>query len=162
MDLTEAFRVAYDQARTSRDPSTQNGAVVFTYDDIEIGRGWNRPPSGLDIQPAVLKDRTARLDLMAHAEHNAILSALHKDSYRIEGGTIVCPWAACVPCARLIIEVGIIRVIRHAERMAHPGDWADEIARADQLLTRAGIGICDYSAHFGLLSIRVQGGAFAP
>jgi len=56
-----------------------------------------------------------------HAEENAILQAA-EEGKRVKGATLFCSMTPCYRCAKMIVTVGIVRVVAkrryHAERMS--------------------------------------------
>lgn len=136
-------------AEHSIDPSTQNGAVLVPVGTEEIRLiGFNHPCDGADVDLWHADDREYRLATSVHAELD-VVSKCAAFGYQTQGATLVCPWAACGPCALAIINARIRRLVRHKERMdaSREADrsWADTIKFADELLEDAGVEIVEYS-----------------
>lgn len=151
---------AYTEALKSPDPSTQNGAVILPVDTRVLVFGHNRPTKGLALTPGITRD--GRLTITEHAERSAIYAAARL-GIATEGALMVCPWSACVECARAIVEAGIVTLVRHAKVMARtPERWTESIALADSILTAGGVEIVLWHGHIGALPIRHNGEEFQP
>lgn len=101
----------------SRDPNTKVGAVVVSNEGGPIALGYNGFPAGIEDDER-LNDRDLKLDMIIHAEQNALLIA----GSRAKGASLFV-WGKpiCARCAVLIIQAGIERIIA-----THP---QDEIAQ---------------------------------
>lgn len=135
--LTEAVQAA---AELSHDPRTQNAALIVKIEPHSKSNilGVNRFPHGIKVRPERL-DPTVKLKYMEHAERSAIYAAARR-GLSVEGGTMYCPWFACVECSRAIICAGISRVVGlRKPRLITPDRWQKTIAEADELLSEAGI-----------------------
>jgi dCMP deaminase len=108
-DLTY-MRAAYFQAVNSPDVSTQNGAVLVSWDGSLVF-GYNSPPLGINHSYDRLTGES-KYDWIVHAEHSVIL---HSASQGIStfGATLYAPWIACIRCAVSLIQAGISRVVGH-------------------------------------------------
>lgn len=160
----EFMRAAYESARQSPDPSSQNGAVLI---GKSLVRGWN------EIHPALLldeenpstsyEDRDYKLRNVTHAEQAVIFTAARLGVYTVRS-TLVCPWAACVTCARFIVEAGVQTLVVHRQRMYCSSVWDDEIKRAFEVLIKAGVKVEWLDAVFDddSLAIRVSGKLWTP
>lgn len=148
---------AYILAQESKDPSTQNGALVLRAGGNRlsiIGSGVNALPKGVQDFPERW-ERPLKYQVVEHAERNAIF-----DSGSIPNGAImVAPWAACADCARAIIQSGISVLVRHKQASDRsPANWKESIGIADTMLQEAGVDVVDYDGvlnvggeHFRLL-----------
>lgn len=93
----------------SKDPSTQVGAVIAHPNKTIASVGYNGFPANVDDHPEWLADRTKKLQLMIHAEHNALRHCEHQN---ITGSTIyVYPLRPCIQCAHKIYNRGVTRVV---------------------------------------------------
>ena len=70
----------------SKDPSTKVGSVVVRHDKTVASVGFNGFPRGVADTEARLLDRSEKLDLIVHAEINA-LSVAHES---LSGCTLYC------------------------------------------------------------------------
>ena len=142
-DLDAAFRASYEVATFSPDPSTQNGAVLYDFNGVEIGRGCNNFPSGVDVKH--WHDREQKYPRVVHAEVAAILDAGRLGNSTI-GSVLVCPWAACSNCAKHIAYAGVSVLYRHpqeTDEIFATGRWHDECMLGDEIMREAGIALID-------------------
>ena len=95
-------------ANWSKDPNTKVGAVVVSQRGGAISLGYNGFPMGVEDSAERLEDGVLKLELVVHAEQNALISAGPK----AEGATIYV-WGkpVCARCAGSIIQAGIKRVV---------------------------------------------------
>jgi dCMP deaminase len=107
--------LAISLAKRSHCIKLQVGAVLAK-DTRIISIGYNGPPAGTyncDEQwPDIGCPRTATggCSLALHAEQNAILYALYNQA-SVKGATLYVTLSPCLPCARIIFTVGIVRVV---------------------------------------------------
>lgn len=130
------MQLACQVAAHSPDPSTQNGAVLVA-DARMAGQAWNEVPHCCGPWSAC--DDAFRRARTVHAETGAIYTAAATGA-RLRDAVMVCPWAACIPCALAIAAVGLRCLIVSHEHMqrAHPA-WDAQIAEALGMLQRAGV-----------------------
>lgn len=122
------LRMAREVSTWSKDPSTQVGAVIANYKRM-ISTGYNGFPSLVRDETELYADREKKLQLIVHAEVNAILNYERS----VKGCTLyVYPFMPCSNCAKLIIQAGIRRVVY---TYGTPADerWADEFAKSHEL-----------------------------
>ncbi len=112
------MRMAYVIAERSKDPSTQNGAVIATRDNVVVGLGYNGWPRGIGAS-ALPWEREGDFEktkyaYICHAEENAIYNsnAQTKDTKIY---TILFP---CNECAKAIIQNGIREVVYESDKYA--------------------------------------------
>lgn len=92
-------------ASWSKDPRKKCGAVVVG-DRQVLGIGYNGFPKGIQDTDKRLLDKSLKLQIVVHAEVNAILAANNA------GDTMyVYPQLPCGQCMGLIIQAGIKRVV---------------------------------------------------
>lgn len=91
----------------SKDPNSKVGAVVVTNEGGAIALGYNGFPAGIEDDKR-LDNRDLKLDMITHAEQNALLIA----GSRAKGASLYV-WGKpiCARCAVLIIQAGIERII---------------------------------------------------
>lgn len=144
------LELAYREALNSRDPSTQNGALIVSpsgYNNI-LTWAYNRFPKGVE-ETGERWERPLKYQVIEHAERNAIFN-LARSGISTKDKVLVCPWAACADCARAIVQSGISILIRHKQASERsPGTWIDSIAIADQMMHEAGVEIIDYDGKVG-------------
>ena len=142
---TEVYLLAaYEAAKNSPDPSTQNGAcipIVLNYDDPQgellITACNEFPPSVLN-KPERL-DRPLKYNFIEHAERNVIFKTA-REGFSTRNTTMYVPWFACSDCARAIICSGVKRVVGHKQMMDKtPVRWRESIDIALIMLEEAGI-----------------------
>ncbi len=133
--LRNAYRLA---ELCSDDPNTKNGAILISTDGRVIGTGVNRFPTGVKVTPERLQ-KPLKYEFMEHAERNAIFDACRRGENTM-GSTLYCPWYACAPCARAIIEAGIVRIIGHKQIFDRtPAHWLETIAIGNEMFLDAGV-----------------------
>lgn len=161
MDPEFLLVYAYAVAQESKDPSTQNAALIVSGDKILVSAP-NEFPAGIKDAPARW-ERPAKYTYVEHAERNVIYNAA-RHGYPTGGTTMVCPWAACPDCARAIIQAGISHLVVHQQALDRtPDRWRSEIGIADDLLDEAGVRISRISAFLNFAgSIRHCGKPFHP
>jgi dCMP deaminase len=88
-------------------PEAKVGAVIVDSLGSVIALGYNGFPKGIEDDDRLI-DKQTKLDMIVHAEANALLIAGH----RARGGTIyVVGKPVCSRCAGLIIQSGITRIV---------------------------------------------------
>lgn len=112
------MRMARVIALRSKDPSTQNGAVVATPDNIVVGLGYNGWPRGIEVN-ALPWEREGDFEktkyaYVCHAEENAIYNA-NAQTKETKIYTTLFP---CNECAKTIIQNGIKEVIYESDKYA--------------------------------------------
>lgn len=137
------LRAAYHEATRSKDPSTQNGAVLVHPVVGIIGVGCNRFALGVAETAERLNDRALKYPRVCHAEEGALWDAVRLgNAYYIKDSTLYVVWYACEHCAIAIIESGVRRVVGHLQ---HPGvahqhsKWAAFVAVGLEMLNEAGV-----------------------
>lgn len=150
---------AYTVARFSKDPSSQNGAILLTT-ERDSCQGYNHIYTGI---PEEYDDREIKYQRIEHAERDAIYEAA-EFGFATKGATLYCPWVACRDCARGIIGAGISRVVAHQQRMdLDPRNWGDSINDALGWLVSAGIKLDYYDGPIsGANPILVSGRLWSP
>lgn len=161
LDWARLLRDAYVLAQESPDPSTQNGAMIWSPEGRLLACDYNRFPDGVQYLPERW-ERPLKYEVIEHAERNAIFWAAARGRETLYS-TMVAPWASCSDCARAIIQAGVKRLVRHQEATDHantiaaPGkDWANSISIADQMLQEAEVEIIDISWDFSTSGIKIR------
>ncbi len=159
---------AYQIATLSPDPSTQNGAIVLDKDFNLLGVGCNTFTKGVESSPEKL-ERPLKYSLVEHAERNSIYNCLATiqpvgaslDNLWVPKGrphTMVCPWAACVDCARAIVQCGIHILVRHQSATDRsPAHWIESIALADEILADGSVEVINVKGFLGAPEILHNG-----
>lgn len=108
-------------------------AAIITVDNEIVTAGYVGSPSGLPhcdeighLMHKVIDEEgniSQHCIRTLHAEQNAILQAAKKGK-AIKGGTLYCRMTPCYTCAKMIVQVGIKRIV--AEKRYH----ADKLSMA--------------------------------
>jgi dCMP deaminase len=91
----------------SKDPSTKVGAVIVDKERRVVSVGYNGLPRGVADSDSILNNKELKLQVVKHAEENAILNSL----LRPAGCTLYVTHHPCASCAGSIIQSGITRVV---------------------------------------------------
>jgi len=132
------MHVALLAAAESLDPSTQNGAVLWTGDGCVTA--CNEFPRGVANDP-LRWERPQKYSYVEHAERNAIYRAARR-GYRTEGAMLFAPWAACADCARAIVCSGITTLVRFGNTNTNER-WDDSIRIGDEIMAEGGVKIVE-------------------
>jgi len=123
----------------SKDPSTKCGAVITNNNRI-ISLGFNGLPRGVPDLENYLQDRELKLQMILHAEVNAILFARRS----LEGCTIYTwPFLSCCRCASIIIQSGLARIVTRLCEDELAKRWAEELEIARKLYREAGVKVVE-------------------
>jgi deoxycytidylate deaminase len=133
-------------ASESDDPSSQSGAAIVDRFGSMVAAACNGPTKGVVMTPERW-ERPAKYAYMEHAERSVIYQAA-RDGQSLDGLFMFAPWAACADCARAIVSSGIVGLVR-LDNTPH-GQWADSIARGDEILTAGGVKIVTIRGQFGV------------
>lgn len=157
--LRRMMQSCYDLASLSPDPSTQNCACIISTERYihEI----NRPAlSGVD--ESSLSDREYKLSVISHAEELVICSSAYL-GVRTKGATMVCPFAACEVCARMIVAAGISRLVVHRDLMLRtPERWNTSVLRGLARMRASGVEIVSIEGPIDGSDIRFDGKTWNP
>ncbi len=111
--------VALLSAQRSKDPNTQVGACIVNTQNKIIGIGYNGFPIGCsdDVLPWDREGEPlqTKYPYVCHAEMNAIVNSTAAD---LHGGRLYVSLFPCNECAKLIIQVGISKVIYLSDKYA--------------------------------------------
>ncbi len=122
----------------SKDPNAKVGAVIVDTQGQIAGVGYNGFPKMVEDSAERLEDTAVKLELVVHAEVNAILGA----GARARGGTIyVFGKPVCARCAGSIIQSGIARVIATPPQENTDSKWDKSGMLAFQMFGEADIRI---------------------
>lgn len=146
MSWTEYFMTMCDLvSRRSTCLRRQVGAVIVR-DNRILATGYNGAPSGLkhcDELGGCVREKLhipsgerSELCRATHAEANAILQAA-KYGIKLEGATLFCNTFPCSGCAKLIINVGIKKIV-------YIKSYNDELSK--ELISEANIEVEKYEA----------------
>ncbi|MDP1637147.1 MAG: dCMP deaminase family protein [Candidatus Nitrotoga sp.] len=92
----------------SKDPKARVGAVIVSQRGGSMTLGYNGFPMGVEDSAERLDDPQVKLELIVHAEQNALIAAGDKAN-----GATIYVWGkpVCARCAGAIIQAGIKRVV---------------------------------------------------
>jgi len=161
LDWKKLLKMAYLKAQESRNPSTQNGAILVGDDGailIEVSN--TLVPDGLQ-EIDERKAKPLRHKFSVHAERNAIYKAA-KSGVKIQGLTMVCCWAVCSECAQGLIQAGIKRLVTHTQALEKSNNWTEEIELGFAMLREAGVEIIMYDGKIGGVKILRSGEHWEP
>jgi deoxycytidylate deaminase len=140
-----ALREAYLQAALSPDPSNQNGAIIINplRDNGGYITGYRTIAKAHNgFHPAIrytrenLLDRDWKLKYIEHAERAVIYQ---RGLFRHDE-IMVCPWFACIDCARAIVLSGCKLVVGHKQRMdLTPDRWKQSVQDGHDYMTDCGV-----------------------
>jgi len=102
------LKVAQFVAEWSKDPNARVGAVVADRQGRVIALGYNGFAGGIEDSTERLADNEEKLEMILHAEINAVLIA----GQSAKSGTLyVVGKPVCSRCAGVVIQSGIRRVV---------------------------------------------------
>ena len=155
------LRQAYELAKQSPDPSTQNGVLLLNGNDQVLRASINNFPHGIANKPERL-ERELKYKYVEHAERNVIYGAA-RAGFKTEHLTLVCPWMPCCDCARAVIESGIDTLITHKQiNDRTPDRWKADQAMALSMLEEAGVNVVVYDGVIGVKGVLFNGELWNP
>jgi dCMP deaminase len=135
-----AMEAALEVATRSPDPSTQNGAVLWS--GLVVAADCNRFPTGVEYSDERW-ERPIKYKWVEHAERNAIFQAARR-GVATEGITMICPCAACSDCSRAIVAAGIAKLVRLPFNNKVTGShWHDDCVIGDTIMREGGVEIIE-------------------
>lgn len=130
-------------SRWSKDPKAKVGAVIMSKKGGDISIGYNGFPMGVEDSVDRLSDKEKKLELIVHAEMNALLAA----GSRANGSTLYV-WGKpiCARCAGSIIQAGVKHVVAPNPSAGNSDSkWKERGEVAAQMLFEAGLKITLYA-----------------
>lgn len=127
----------------SKDPNARVGAVVFAKRGGDVSIGYNGFPMGVEDSAERLNDQQTKLEMVVHAEQNALIAAGSRTS-----GSTLYVWGkpVCARCGGLIIQAGVKRVVApDPDCVEKESKWHNSGKIAYQMLAEAGIELNFYS-----------------
>lgn len=95
-------------AQSSKDPSTQTGAVIVNPERHVYATGYNGLARGVDDHPSRYQNRELKYSMIVHCEVNAIILSKRD----LSGCTLYTwPFQSCARCAAVVIQAGIKRCV---------------------------------------------------
>jgi dCMP deaminase len=128
----------------------QKVGAVLAKDTRIISLGYNGPPAGTHNcdeewpETGCERDRKGSCYLALHAEANAILYAT-KNKVDLEDSTLYVTLSPCLPCARIILSVGIKKVFFLNSYAAYKGIDVDE---GVEFLRKFGVQVIQFKERF--------------
>lgn len=139
------MRMAQVIAERSKDPSTQNGAVIADQNNVVVGLGYNGFPRNISNDNFPWERDGGFLDTkyayVCHAEENAIYNA----NKSTRGCKLYCTLFPCNECAKTLIQNGITEVIYQSDKYHDQDVWV----ASRRLLDAAGIKYRQYLSDWG-------------
>jgi dCMP deaminase len=131
--------VALHISKWSKDPSTKVGAVIVDHDRRIVGTGYNGFPRGVNDDEERYAEKMVKYKMVVHAEANSIMNAVKS----VRDCTLYATKFPCTECTKLIIQMGISRVI--APAVKYDGSvWAEDAVFSTQMLKEALVSIHTY------------------
>lgn len=134
--------VAYLASMRSKDPNTQVGACIVSYDNKILSMGYNGFPNGCsdDEFPwgKVGEDIDCKYLYSTHSELNAILN------YRggsLDGAKMYVTLFPCNECAKAIIQSGIKELVYDCDKY----EGTPSVVASKKMLASAGVKFTPYS-----------------
>lgn len=129
LDLAEFY------SSRSKDPSTKCGAIIAR-GNRQISQGFNGFPMLVDDAAERYQNRELKLQMILHAEVNAILFS----KVDLTGATIYTwPFPPCCRCAAVIIQSGIARIMAPTPSGVLQARWMEELEIAKLMYSDAGV-----------------------
>lgn len=141
------INLALENAKMSKDPATQAGAVIVGPDHEVRSMGYNGLPRGIADTPERLNNKELKRSLIVHAEMNAILNAarigvstrgctlylaLTDETQEVWGGP------PCLRCTVEIIQAGITKIVAKPFKNVE-SYWTASVEHARELLLEANL-----------------------
>lgn len=114
------LQLAQHVSTWSKDPKAQVGAVILDAQGRLCAVGYNGFPRQVEDSNERLEDQETKLDIIIHAEANAITIA---GRGTVGGEIFVYGKPVCAQCAGLIIQSGIARVVAEAPKHGTDSKW---------------------------------------
>jgi dCMP deaminase len=118
----------------SKDPKTRVGCVMVDLQQNIVCTGFNGFPRGIADAPERLQDRDLKLQMIVHAEANAVVIG---GAQRLSGCTAYITRPPCSQCAALMIQAGMRRVVWF--KFDRPSKWEENCKLAESMLIEAGL-----------------------
>lgn len=129
------MRMAHVISERSKDPSTQNGAVIADQNNVVVGLGYNGMPRGIEGDNFPWEREGGFLDTkyayVCHAEENAI----YNSNASTKGCKLYCTLFPCNECSKAIIQNGITEVVFESDKYHDSEVWV----ASRKLLDTAGV-----------------------
>jgi dCMP deaminase len=104
------FKMACFVATKSKDPSTKVGCVLVGIHNQTLSTGFNGFARGVNDSSERYEDRSIKLQMIVHAEANAIAAAA-RSGIGLFNHTAFITMPPCPQCAALLIQAGVSRIV---------------------------------------------------
>lgn len=120
----------------SRDPSTRTGAVITNRKHRVISLGYNGMAKGILDLPERYENREEKYLRIIHCERNAMIFAQRDLDNCI---LYTWPFPSCSPCAAMVIQSGIKRVVSPPVPDRLADRWGKDCDLAKEMFEEAGV-----------------------
>ena len=133
--------LSFHVAQWSKDPSTKVGAVIVDSERRVVSLGYNGLPRGVADEDGILNNKNIKLQMIKHAEENAILNSL----LRPTNCTLYVTHHPCSSCAGSIVQSGISHVVYPTVigDSAYKERWCESISLAQRIFMQANIKVTE-------------------
>ena len=133
--------LSFHVAQWSKDPSTKVGAVIVDSERRVVSIGYNGLPRGVADDDGILNNKNIKLQMIKHAEENAILNSL----LRPTSCTLYVTHHPCSSCAGSIVQSGISHVVYPTVigDSAYKERWRESISLAQRIFMEANIKVTE-------------------
>lgn len=122
----------------SKDPRCRVGAVITSRDNVVLSTGFNGLARGVFDDENLLADAQEKLNIICHAEQNAILNAARM-GVALEGSFIFVTKFPCLACCNAIIQAGVTRIHTHDDCFWDDDPFDKDHTRKKSVLRQAGV-----------------------
>lgn len=142
-------------ARKSKDPSRKIGAIA-TRDNLTVLTGFNGFPRGVNDTIAERYSKQFKNLHTVHAEAN-LVSLAAGEGISLKGTTVYCSLHPCLPCANLMIQAKVARVVCPKMVIEPEGEEIYWFQLSREVMLEAGIQITEVSNEDGRLTSTQSG-----
>jgi len=129
----------------SKDPRRKVGSVIVREDKTIVSLGFNGFPHGVVDYEERYNDRKIKLDMIVHAEANAILKA---SSENLKNCILYSyPLFPCNECTKMIIQTGIKQVVSISPD-SNDNYWMEKFMISKTMMDEAGVSVYEYDIKF--------------
>lgn len=121
----------------SNDDSTKTACMLVAANGQDASLASNRMISGIKDTPD-RREQPAKYKYFAHAEENAIAEAA-RTGFGTHGATAYINWVPCVPCFRLLVAAGIVRIVGKDNGKLDHEEFKEDFQIVEELSKEIGI-----------------------
>lgn len=133
------MHIAWAVSIKSKDMHCPVGAVIVSPDKIVLSTGFNGLARGVHDDMQILLDKDEKLNVICHAESNAIMNAARIGGHPLPGATIYVTKFPCLACCNAIIQAGITRIYTHDNEFWKNDPFDRNHTRKPRVLHEAGV-----------------------